>query len=265
MFPEKVINIYKLNDNIDTIVFIDENNSGILEKILRDRKNGIEINEEDRFFVLTGCIISKKQYDLLNKRFDKLKNKLWKNGKYFNEKQQKEYKVCFHSSDIRRKVGCFQEKIVNHSILCQEINNIISNIDFKIISVVIDVNSYVKTQKSINVYNSAMEIITREVIKTVNKNQKVAIVLEARGKKEDNEVYQYMQKCIAEQGIGQHSKETLQKYIQGIYFNTKHSNGGKKTCSGIELADLCSYPIFKYIKTGQKDIAFKIIENKLII
>lgn len=38
----------------------------------------------------------------------------------------------------------------------------------------------------------------------------------------------------------------------------------EKTCSGIELADLCSYPIFKYIKTGQKDIAFKTIENKLM-
>lgn len=110
MFPEKAINIYKLNDNIDTIVFIDEDNSGILEKILRDRKNGIEINEEDRFFVLTGCIISKKQYDLLNKQFDKLKNKLWKNGKYFNEKQQKEYKVCLHSSDIRRKSRLLSRK-----------------------------------------------------------------------------------------------------------------------------------------------------------
>lgn len=149
-------------------------------------------------------------------------------GSILTKNNKKSIKYVFILVTFEEKVGCFQEKIVNHSILCQEINNIISNIDFNIISVVIDVNSYVKTQKSINVYNSAMEIITREVIKIVNKNQKVAIVLEARGKKEDNEVYQYMQKCIAEQGIGQYSKETLQKYIQGIYFNTKHSNGGKK-------------------------------------
>lgn len=104
-------------------------------------------------------------------------------GSILTKNNKKSIKYVFILVTFEEKVGCFQEKIVNHSILCQEINNIISNIDFKIISVVIDVNSYVKTQKSINVYNSAMEIITREVIKTVNKNQKVAIVLEARGKK----------------------------------------------------------------------------------
>ena len=53
--------------------------------------------------------------------------------------------------------------------------------------------------------------------------------------------------------------------IKGVYFNGKWQTDSdcKKSYFGLELADLYSYPIHKFCKTGQKDEAFKILEKKL--
>lgn len=51
--------------------------------------------------------------------------------------------------------------------------------------------------------------------------------------------------------------------IKGIYFNDKRNYQQTHSYIGLEIVDLCSYPINKYIKLSKKDEAFLIIENKL--
>ena len=41
------------------------------------------------------------------------------------------------------------------------------------------------------------------------------------------------------------------------------SHGKTSTYCGLELADLCSYPIHKFVKYNKKDKAFLAIENKI--
>ena len=71
-----------------------------------------------------------------------------------------------------------------------------------------------------------------------NSIRKGIILLESRGYKEDS---------------------ILLKHI-----NPKWQDNYHTTTVGLEIADLFSYPIHKFLKLEKKDKAFKIIENKII-
>ena len=53
--------------------------------------------------------------------------------------------------------------------------------------------------------------------------------------------------------------------IKGVYFNPKwcHSAGDQKSYWALELADLCAFPIHKYLSYGTKDPAFNVIQRKI--
>ena len=86
----------------DFIMFIDENNSvssiNIVQKRIRNKE---EISPNENFFTITGCIFSKVNYINAENKFDELRKKYWKEGKYYNSKKEIYETVCFHSEDIR--------------------------------------------------------------------------------------------------------------------------------------------------------------------
>ena len=52
--------------------------------------------------------------------------------------------------------------------------------------------------------------------------------------------------------------------ITSIYFNPKRPiENPKKTYFGLEIADLCAYPFYKYLVYGTKDICFDVLESKI--
>lgn len=59
-------------------------------------------------------------------------------------------------------------------------------------------------------------------------------------------------------------EETYEDKIEGIYFNSKWNKEKNITYSGLELADLCTYPIHKNIRSGKEDFAFKVLKPKVI-
>ena len=68
---------------------------------------------------------------------------------------------------------------------------------------------------------------------------------------------------IFETGIRKVTSNELSDRILGIYFNPKWNQGYDNTFSGLEIADLTSYPIHKYIRNNKKDKAFLALENKI--
>lgn len=72
-----------------------------------------------------------------------------------------------------------------------------------------------------------------------------------------------MKHIIFETGIKRISSDELQNKIAGIYFNPKWNKKYDDTFSGLEVADLSSYPIHKYVRNKNKDKAFIILENKI--
>ena len=53
--------------------------------------------------------------------------------------------------------------------------------------------------------------------------------------------------------------------IKGVYFNPKWSEEAhcQKSYWSLEIADVCSYPIHKYLCYDKKDPAFLVVEKKL--
>ena len=53
--------------------------------------------------------------------------------------------------------------------------------------------------------------------------------------------------------------------IKGVYFNPKWSRkyDDKKSQWMLELADLCAFPIHKYLAYGTSDQAFEILKEKI--
>lgn len=94
-------------------------------------------------------------------------------------------------------------------------------------------------------------------------NHKCEIILESRGKSEDKELLNQI-KYLFDHGNTYFSSNDFKK-ISGIFFNPKWSkmHNAQKSYWGLELADLCAYPIHKYFIYGTKDKAFLTLEQKI--
>ena len=56
----------------------------------------------------------------------------------------------------------------------------------------------------------------------------------------------------------------LKSKISGVYFNPKWNEEYSSTYVGLEITDLFSYPIHKFVKRNTKDKAFLIFEDKIV-
>ena len=172
-------------------------------------------------------------------------------------------KVCFHSREIRRKEGAFDINLINYDSFISELTNLLKGLDYKIISVTINKEEYLLKHYQYNVYNTAMCFLLQRYIYAMKSNCKGIVMLEARGKDEDYILLNEMKHIIFETGIRKVTSNELSDRILGIYFNPKWNQGYDNTFSGLEIADLTSYPIHKYIRNNKKDKAFLALENKI--
>ena len=244
-------------------MFIDENNCDDMTNIIKKISNNETISNDEKFFTLTGCILTRENYHVLKNDFETLKLAYWDNAQYYNEKKKEFYKVCFHSRDIRRRIDCFSPKIIPYDKFITDLSETIKNVDFKIISITINIYDYIVKNYKFNLYRIAFDFLLERLIYSMPNNKKTVLMLEARGKKEDTSLHKHICSIINETGTKKISTDELSNKIDGIYFNSKWNNENTLTYTGLELADLCSYPIHKYIKNSVKDLAFEAIESKI--
>ena len=258
--PTKILSIKK---NIDYIMCIDENGSSanltyVLEQILNEK----ELSDDDKYFTITGCIFTKEEYIYSKKLIKLLKNKYWNNGEFNDAKTKKA--VCFHSRDIRKHNGCFNENVINYTEFMVDLSDTMKDIKCKIISISINLYEYLKKGYTHNVYNVAFDFLLERYIYDTENNKKGIIMLEARGKAEDKELLKHISKVINHTGTKKISSKELKNKIDGVYFNPKWNEEYSSTYVGLEITDLFSYPIHKYIKRNTKDKAFLIFEDKIV-
>lgn len=244
---------------------IDENgSSNNLTYILKQISNDKEVLEDDKYFTITGCIFTKKEYMDSKKIIKELKNKYWENGKFYDKKLNKEKAVCFHSREIRKHDNCFNDSLINYDEFMIDLTNAMINIQCKIISISINLYEYLKKGYTYNVYNVAFDFLLERYIYATKGNKKGIIMLEARGKKEDSELLEHISKVIKKTGTKSIKSCELKNKIKGVYFNPKWNEEYSSTYMGLEIADLYSYPIHKFIKRNKKDQAFLTYENKIV-
>lgn len=256
--PQKISN---WSSDIDYVMFVDENGTSDITNILKtiSQRKDIDINE--KFFTITGCIFTKKEYGIAKNKLNELKNKYWKNGYFEYDNVTK--KVCFHSREIRNRIKAFDTKLIDYDSFMIDLSNLISNLQYKIISININKEDYLMKDYKFNTYNTAMCFLLQRFVYVMPSKSKGIIMLEARGKEEDKILLNEMKHIIFETGIKDISSAELQSKILGIYFNPKWNTKYDETFSGLEIADLSSYPIHKFVRNNKKDKSFEIIESKI--
>ena len=262
---DKPIRVLSLKRDIDYIMCIDENGSSSnLTYVLKQISNEKELSEDDKYFTITGCIFTKDDYFNSKRLIKSLKNKYWNNGVFYDTKSKRDKEICFHSRDIRKHNGCFNDNIINYNEFMIDLSDTMKDIKCKIISISVNIYEYLKKGYTHNIYNVAFDFLLERYIYDTENNKKGIIMLEARGKEEDKELLKHISKVINHTGTKKISSKELRNKIDGVYFNPKWNEDYNFTYVGLEITDLFSYPIHKYIKRNIKDKAFLIFEDKIV-
>lgn len=251
------------NSNIDYAMFVDENGSeSKINTVFKALTNNKEIDENDRYFTITGCIFERINYKKAIDAMDNLKRQYWNNGLYYDNKLKKDKYVCFHSRDIRRHDGAFNDYLINHTEFTRDLTTLLKNTKCIIISITIDLLEYLKQGYLYSVYETAFDFLMERYIYATRNNKKGIIMLEARGKNEDNDLLKHVIK-ILNTGKKNIPPEELKEKIIGVYFNPKWNEEYSHTFAGLEFADLFSYPIHQFAKYHKENAAFEIIKPKI--
>ena len=252
-------------DDVELIMGLDENGTANHKGVRKRIEQGKPIDDNDRFFTLTGTLLNTGNYLTLAERMNIIKYRYWKDGLYLYKNTHK--RVCFHSREIRRRDAPFNLDPLFYDAFINDITNLIDELPFDIFSCVI--NKEALCRRYVNPYypyHLAAEFIIERFCMSLNRLQKNGIIiLESRGFKEDKFVLKRLID-ILEKGNRFHGGDHFER-MKGIYFNPKWSKrmSEKGTYVVLELADLVSFPIHKFVKNTfqSKDLAFEVVEGKL--
>lgn len=260
------------DEDIDTFMAIDENGTtdfkGIQKKVNEDffatfRDQSKIVLPYDRWFTITGVVMERNNFAIFKDTMNGIKYNYWNEGKYQYKKGLK--RVVFHSREIRKKEGPFNPKFINYGELMNDISSLVEKTSFKIFSSSIDKLTHILSYSNpFPAYNLCLEFIIERYCRYLRSTGKTGmLLLESRGKKEDKIILEHLVDLL-ENGNRYWRAEDFQ-CIKGVYFNPKWCFNQENQTSFVllELTDLVSYPIFKYVSMDKKDRAFEVIEQKI--
>lgn len=215
----------------------------------------VKLDSSFPVFLLCGLIVSDENYQTIKENINALKHQFWGNKQ-----------VVLHSRDIRKCEKEFQIlfDLEIKSAFYNDLNAIIQNSTYRIISSAIDKVKYIKTygKLSNDVYELALSFIIERAIFSLDEvsqyDKQLEIVIEKRGKKEDKTLSEHFQRLMA-RGTNYVSAERLKAVNIKITFSDK-----KENINGLQLADLLAYPMARYVINPKRaNPAFDILENKI--
>lgn len=257
--------ISEIKTEIPWIIAIDESGSPDLKYVQKVVKAGNEeeCDENNIHFNVTACLMKTSHFIESQNMVMGIKNKFWPEGcaEYNGEKRR----VCFHSTEIRRRKNAFNFKTLDiHKSFVTELSEVMAGINVKLFSSHINKLSLIKRYPTpYNPYDLSLTFLLERASFEIG-DSKAVIVLESRGKKEDKKLLKHIVEMI-DNGTEYVDKSNF-SFIEGVYFNGKWEEKSNKLKSYwiLELADLYCYPVFKFGKTQEKDLAFECLEPKLV-
>lgn len=211
------------------------------------------IDESFPIFLLAGCLFTESEYQKMIASIEALKKE------FFGTTE-----VVLHSRDIRKCDGAFQIlfDLDIKKRFYESLNKIISEAQFTIMAVAIDKKKHIEKYGKIadNPYTICLSYILERLIFCTdgNTNSSVAIAIERRGKKEDTQLLAHYN-TILDRGTFHVTGERFKKRVTEFKMRLKKDNN-----IGLQIADLCAYPIARHILNSEEPyIPFKIIEGKL--
>lgn len=214
-------------------------------------------DKNDEWFTITGIVLSMSDFEYISKEVMGIKNKYWDNGMYNNKR------VIFHSREIRKKIGPFSPKIINRYDFLEDLKELITILPFRIYSTCINKKKMIiQYNDPWDPYEISSEFISERYCMELNRERKNGILLlESRNDTLDKRLHDKFRNLMIN-GNRYHDKNFFSS-MNGIYYNKKRTQEESKSYWQLEISDLCSYSIFNYAKTNEKDSLFKVIENKL--
>ena len=215
----------------------------------------VNINQDFPVFVLCGVLICNNTLPILESAVKDLKAQFWGDKK-----------VIFHSRDIRKCDKEFQ--ILFDMELKQRffrgLNEIISNMDYLVIASAINKEKHIKKYGKLadNVYEIGLSFIIERSIFALDdragNNSELKVIIEKRGKKEDNQLRDYFNKLL-QRGTYYVSRTRLKKHNIELEFRDK-----KEDYTGLQIADLLAYPLARYIMDKERaNPTFEVFKDKI--
>lgn len=255
--------LYYWPGETEYLLAIDENGTPDLKNVIRMIKEEKEVDINNRFFTITGVILNKESYISFMNNITTLKNIYWNNGEfvYKNEKRR----VVLHSRDIRRRTYPFDFIDNVYKKFINDLTDIIDSTNMEIISSTIDKYSLVRKYKHpLGSYELSLTFVLERFAYFLNRKRKNGfIVLESRGKREDNDLLQTVKEVITK-GTNFCDPETFAR-IKGVYFNPKWSalDDYRKSFVFLELADLVGYPMYRKYALGKAGKDYLLLKPKI--
>lgn len=221
------------------IIYVDESGDHSLQTI----------DEKYPLFVLAFCVFHKRHYS------EKVVSALEKfKFNYFGHDQ-----IILHENEIRKEKGAFNIFRSREQKLqfMDELTEIIEHSNFILISCVIDKRTLRKqADVESNPYHIALGFCIETLYEFLQEKQqhkkKTFVVVECRGKKEDNELeLEFRRICDG-------NNRLTQQLPFEVLFSDK-----KAMSSGLQLADLVARPIgLNVLRPDQENRAFEVLKRK---
>lgn len=205
-------------------------------------------------FLLAGCLFEERQLENVEKEINDFKREFFKTTE-----------VILHSRDIRKCEGAFQIlfdlEVKKH--FYERLNSIIGGAEFIIIGSGVNKENHIKKygKGAEDPYALSLSFIIERLIFCLDKKDSsttVDIKIEKRGRFEDQQLLNQYNK-ILDKGTYFVSSERLKKRVSNFESFLKKDN-----IIGLQLADLCAYPLARYIlNPNQPYPPFDIIKSKI--
>lgn len=174
-------------------------------------------------------------------------------------------KVILHSRDIRKCEGAFQIlfDLSVKAAFYKDLNLILENAEYTIIGSGIDKNEHIKKygKGAKDPYSLALYFVIERLIfclDKVDKDSTIEILVEERGRKEDNMLLSHFNSTM-DRGTYYLNSSRLKKKIVRFGFYAK-----KENIIGLQIADLCAYPLARSILYPDEPyIPFHVLKNKI--
>ncbi len=227
------------------LLFLDESGDHGLKSISADFP----------IFVLTGLLFSEDAYVAVTEKIDAFKQR------FFSSTE-----VILHRRDMRKYERGFEilfDDTVKRKFY-QALNKILEEADYKIIASVINKQKHIDMYGKLadDPYEIALTFVLERTLFEADERQdatNIKVTIEGRGKKEDAQLARRYNELLY-RGTGQIDPERLvQLYGNELNVRLKRDND-----CGLQLADLCAYPIARYyLNNNEPNFAYDVIKAKI--
>lgn len=207
-------------------------------------------------FTLCGIIVSEEMRDQLDAQILELKRTFWGDRK-----------IILHSRDIRKCQNGFEilfDLNIKEQFYCK-INKLLGQRDvYAIVCCSILKEPYIRQYGKLNdVYAQSLSFLMERTVfylDSITNGEKIdlSIIAEKRGKKEDQNLYDYFISLL-DKGTYWVSPERLKNYFKKFTFCAK-----REDINCLQIADLIAYPVTRHILDPDAvNLPFEIIKGNL--